>query len=169
MLQALFPCSRPCGANGVGSGHNQGFDGAAVVLVMLNNGPANIRVDSVLLGDIVADFYMAALYLMGHGLTDVVEESSRLGYLYVGSDLRGDHPRQQRYLHRVLQDVLTVAVAVLQAAQELLKLRVEPLYTGIKGSLLSRLVYGLLNFYLGFTNHILDTGRMDASVLDELL
>jgi hypothetical protein len=71
-------------------------------------------------------------------------------------------------LERVLEDVLSIARAVAEPAQDLRELFVHLTAVRLEDGLLPRLLDVLFDLGLGAVVHLLDTGRMDASVLDEL-
>ena len=62
---------------------------------------------------------MAALYLVVNGLAQIVEQSRALGHIHVHAQLRGQQTCDMGDFYGVVQHVLTVAGAVLHAAQEL--------------------------------------------------
>ncbi len=69
--------------------------------------------------------------------------------------------------HRMLQDVLGIAGAELQLAQELDQLRVEPVHPGVEGGLLAGLPDIYLQFLGNLFDNLLDAPGMDAAVGDE--
>ena len=72
------------------------------------------------------------------------------------------------YFHRVLKHVLSVACSVLQAAEELYKLRMQVMYTDIECSLLAGFLDRVIYFARSLFYCFLDTRRMYTSVYDEL-
>ena len=83
-----------------------GLDGVEDVLFFLKL-PAELH----------AQVDMGALVLVVQGLADVVEQSRPLGGVDVQSQLRGHEARDVADLDGVLEDVLPVAGAVMEAAQ----------------------------------------------------
>ena len=72
-------------------------------------------------------------------------------------------------LERVLEDVLTVARPISQATEHPHELLVELAAVRLEHGLLAGLHHVLLELGLGLVVHLLDSSRMDASVLDELV
>ena len=69
-------------------------------------------------GYLGANLGVGARDFVGKGLPDVVEQAADLGDLDVGPGFGGEHSGQQPHLHRVLQHVLAVAVAILELPQQ---------------------------------------------------
>ena len=136
--------------------------------MVLHDCPLNLRGNAVSAGYVCANLRVGALHLVGQGLAYVVQETADFGNLYVDSHLGGEHPGQQGYLHAVLEDVLSVAVAVLQPAQELDQLRVHAAHTGLEYSFLSLLADVFLHLLSGLLHHFLYASGMDPTIRYEL-
>ena len=111
---------------------------------------------------------MGALHLMVHSLADVVQQARPLGGLHVGAQLGGHQAGNVAYLDGVLQNVLTVAGAVPQAAQHFLQLRVQAPDAGLQHGALALGADGGLHLPPGLFHHLLNMGGMDAAVGNEL-
>ena len=72
-------------------------------------------------------------------------------------------------LDGVVQHILTVGGTVLLTAQNLNKLRIQVVNTGLVAGPLALLTDGAVHFLPGLLHHILDTGGMDPPVGNELL
>ena len=111
---------------------------------------------------------MRALDLVRDRLPDVVQDRGALRRLHVRVELGRHQPDQVDDLERVLEHVLPVARPVVETAEQLDDLLVELAAVGLEDRLLARLDDVLLDLGLGLVVHLLDAGRLDAAVLDEL-
>ena len=112
---------------------------------------------------------MRALDLVAHRLADVVEQRGALGRLHPGSELGGHEPAEVHDLERVLQDVLAVARPVPEPAEDLDELLVQLAAVRLEDRLLAGLPDVLVELRLRLVVHLLDPGRVDTAVLDELV
>ena len=135
---------------------------------MLRDGPADGLGHAILLGDIAADVGVRALDLVGHRLADVVQQGAGLADLDVGADLGGQHRGDPRGEHAFLEDVAAVAGAEAQVAQLLDQLWVQAAHTGLKHRLFARFLQDLVHLLAGLLHHLLDTGRVDAAIDNQL-
>jgi hypothetical protein len=106
---------------------------------------------------------------MRHGLSDVVQQRSTGRAARVGAQLRREHRGEPRALDRVMQDVLPVARAELQPAEQLHELRVERADVRLEDGLLPHLDHVLVDLRLRLVERLLDPGRMDPTVLKQAL
>ena len=111
---------------------------------------------------------MAALDLVIDGLADIVQETGALCDVYLNAELRCKQTGNVRHLDGVLQDVLTVARAVLHASEQLHELGIKAVDVGFKHGTLALGLYRCVDFLLRLGDHFLDARRMDASVGNEL-
>jgi hypothetical protein len=111
---------------------------------------------------------LGALDLVRHRLAHVVEKRGALRRLDARPELRRHHAGEVGALEGVLEDVLTVARAVAEAAQHLHELLVHLAAVRLEDRLLPSLPDEVLDLRLRAVVHLLDAGRMDAPVLDEL-
>ena len=119
--------------------------------------------------EVAADQRVRALDLVRDGLADVVQQRGAARGLGRGAELVGHHRGEVGALDRVREHVLAVARAVLQAAEDLRELGVEALDVGVEARLLAGLGDVALQLGLGLVVGLLDPGRMDAAVLEQLL
>ncbi len=112
---------------------------------------------------------MRALDLVRHRLADVVQERGALRGLDARAELAGHDPGEVHDLERVLQHVLAVARPVAELPEHLHELLVELAAAGLEDRLLARLADVILQLRLREVVHLLDPGRVDATVLDQLL
>ncbi len=82
---------------------------------------------------------MRAFHLVGHRLAEVVQERRPLRRLHGRLELGRHDPRQLDDLERVLEDVLAVARAEAQPAEDLHQLLVQLTAVGLEDGLLARL------------------------------
>ena len=114
------------------------------------------------------DERVRALDLVRHRLADVVQHRRALRRLDAGAELGGHDAGEVDDLERVLEDVLPVARAVAEAAEDLHELLVERAAVRLEDRLLARLADDLLDLRLRLVVHLLDPRRVDAAVLDQL-
>ena len=112
---------------------------------------------------------MSALDLVRHRLADVVKEGGAPRRLDRGAELGGHDAREVDDLERVLEDVLPVARAVAEPSEDLHELLVELAAVRLEDGLLSGEPDVIFELGLREVVHLLDAGRMDAPVLDQLL
>lgn len=111
---------------------------------------------------------MRTLHLVVDGLADIVQQACALGGVNIRAQLGGHHARKVRDLDGVLQDVLAVTRAVMQAAEHLHKLGVQAADAGLQhGALALRLDDGV-HLAAGLVDHLFNVRGMDAAVGDEL-
>jgi hypothetical protein len=91
-----------------------------------------------------------------------------LGDLHVGAELGGHETGEVGDLDRVVEHVLPVAGAELEAPEGLDELGRHPVHVGVEAGLLAGLLHGGLDLGLGLRVHLLDARRVDAAVGDEL-
>src|SRR5579884_3289030 len=111
---------------------------------------------------------MRPLDLVCHRLADVVQHRRALRRLRACAQLRRHDAREVHDLERVLEDVLPVARAEAQPAENLHELVVERSAVRLEHGLLAGLPYELLELGLRLVVGLFDPRRMDAAVLDQL-
>ena len=97
-----------------------------------------------------------------------MEKRGTLRRLHARFELRGHDPREVDDLERVFEDVLPVARAVLEAAEDLGQVLVHLAAVGLEDRLLAGSHDVFLELRLRLVVHLLDPRRMDPAVLDEL-
>lgn len=98
-----------------------------------------------------------------------MQKTGTLGGRGIKPKLGGHDAAQLRDLLGVLQDVLTKRGAIAQSAERLDDLGVKVVDAGVKGGLLASLLNPLVYESLGLLVHLLDAGRVNAAVGDEVL
>src|SRR3954469_16569565 len=111
---------------------------------------------------------MRALDLVRHRLAEVVQQRGALRRLHARLQLGGHDPDEVDDLERVLQDVLAVARAELEPAEDAHDLLRELTAVGLEDRLGAGLRDLLLDLRLRLVVRLLDPGRVDAPVLDQL-
>ena len=106
---------------------------------------------------------------MVHGLAQVVEQTGALGDGDVLAELGGHEAGQLGDLDGVVVDVLAVAGAVLHAPDELDQLGMQAHDVGLQHGALALGLDGGVDLALGELDHLLDAGRVDPPIEDELL
>jgi hypothetical protein len=137
--------------------------------VVRGDGLADLFRFAVLLGQLDAELGVGAFGVPIDGLADVVEQAGPQGDVRVEADLAGHHGREHGHLLGVLEDVLAVARPVLELAQELDELRVDVADLELQDGRFALLLDLLLELGLDRLDDVLDAGRVDAAVGDELL
>ena len=154
----------------VGGLDDHGLDRLRLDLVVVRFHRVGHRLGlAVLAGQLAADQSVRPLDLVGHGLADVVQQRGSTGGLRAGPQLLGHHRGQLRDLDRVGQDVLPVARAEPEASERLRQLGMHALHAGLEHGLLTHLDDAVLELGLRLVVHLLDAGRVDAAVLEQLL
>ena len=105
---------------------------------------------------------------MVDGLADVVQQAGALGDLEVGAELGGHDAGQMGDLDGVVEHVLAVAGAELEAPEGADQLGRHAVDVGVEAGLLAGLFDDGLDLGLGLIVRLLDAGRVDAPVGDEL-
>ena len=170
LLERLAAGARPGAGERVGGLDDDGLDGLRLDLVVV--GLHRVRDGlglAVPAGQVAADERVRALDLVRDGLADVVQQRGAARGLGLAPSSVGHHRRQVRALDRVREHVLAVARAVLQAAEDADQLGVEALDVGVERRLLAGLDDVALELGLGLVVGLLDPGRVDAAVREELL
>src|SRR5581483_11013642 len=115
-------------------------------------------------GDLGPDDRVGPLDFVRDGLADVVQERPALRDLRVDAELGGERPRDVGRLNQVLEHVLAVRRAVLEAPQQPDHLRVHVGDPDGHHGLLARPADLLLDLPLRALVHLLDTGGVDPAV-----
>ena len=123
----------------------------------------------VLPGKVGAQLHMAALHLVVDGLAQVMQKTCPLCQGHIHAQLRSHQSGNVRHLDGVVQHVLTVRGAVLLTTQNLHQLRVQVVHAGFVAGSLAFLPDGAIHLFPSLLHHILNAGRMDPAVGNELL
>src|SRR4029453_299809 len=110
-----------------------------------------------------------SLDLVGEGLADVVQEPAPLGQGDVHAQLGGHDAGQVGGLDQVAEYVLAVGGAVLEPSQHADQLGVQVGDADLEAGVLAGPAHLPLDLLLGPFVGLLDAGRMDAAVGDQLL
>src|SRR5579872_4731560 len=169
-LERVAASSRPGAGNGVGSLHQESLDGLRLFLeVVSGDGMHHLGRLTEPFGDVGADESVGPLDLMRDALAEIVQQPGATRHVDVGAHLSGHHGAEVRDLDRVLQHVLTHAEAEVQAAKRLEEVGVEAVHAGLEGGTLALLLDDRLNLGSRLLHHLLDAGRVDTPILDELV
>ena len=107
------------------------------------------------------------LDLMGHGLADVVKQARSLGCLDVLSQFRSHQTAEMSHLQGMLEDVLRVAVPEMQPTQHFGHLRMDRRLASLVDRVLALAEDKVIHLNCDCSDHLLDTGRVDAAVEDQ--
>ena len=119
--------------------------------------------------DLGADDRVRALDLVRHGLTDIVQERTTPGELNVGTQLGGDDAGNVGRFDDVLEHVLPVRGSVLEPAEDPDELGVHVGDPGLEHGPFATLADLALDGLDRLGMDVLDPGRLDAPVQDQLL
>ena len=114
------------------------------------------------------DQRVRALDLVCHRLADVVEHCRTLRRLHARLQLRRHDSGEVHDLERVLEDVLAIARAEAEPAEDLHELLGEGAAVRLEDRLLARLAHDLLDLRLRLVVRLLDPRRVDPAVFEEL-
>ena len=141
------------------------MDGA-ILVVSAADGPMPQTREHILL---VADDGVGAFHLVIHRLADVVQQTDPLGLFLVHPQLGSHGAAEEGHFQGVLENVLTIAGAVLEPADQVDQLGVHAVGAHVKGGLLAGLADAGLDLFRDFFDHLFNAGRVDAAVGNELL
>ncbi len=110
---------------------------------------------------------MSALDFMVDSLADVMQQRPCLGGSDVSIELLREHAGQVRHLKGMLKDVLAIAGAEVEPAEERDEPRVETDDSRFVGRFFSFLLHHLPDILLSLLDGLLDLSGLDASVGDE--
>ena len=169
VLQRLAPGAGTCRRHGVRRLYEDGLNGLRLhVAVVCADGVAHTLRLAVLAGQLLADLRVRPVDLVVDGLADVVQQTGTAGHLGVRAELGRHDTGEMGYFDGVVQHVLSVACAELQTAESAHQLGGQTMDICVEAGLLSGLLDDGLDLGFGLSVGLLDAGRMDAAVGDEL-
>ena len=133
------------------------------------DGVANLGLLLVLLGELHTNHGVRQLRLIVRHLTDIVQETGATGVLGVQAQLCGHDTGQVGRLAGVLQEVLTIRRAVFHLTNQTNQLGVQAVDTEVDSRALADLDNLLFDLLLHLGYHLLDAGRVDATIGHELV
>ena len=140
LLERVAAGARACTGDGVGGLDDHGLDRARLDLAVVSLHRVGDRLGlAAAPGDLPADEGMRALDLVGDRLADVVQQRRPARGLDRGAEFVGHQRRELRALDQVVEDVLAVAGAEAQLAEQAQQLRVEAVDAGLERRLLALL------------------------------
>jgi len=169
-IDRVAPRARTAPRDGIRHLHDNRFgDLERVFVVMrlhrLNHALANVK----LLEDTAPDLDVRALNLVIDRLADVVQKRSGARNRLVNAELLREHAGEMRRLYRMLKQVLPVARAEVETAEERRQLRIKTDDTGLICRGFALLLHNIRNFGTSLLDDLLYLDRLDASVGDEFL
>jgi hypothetical protein len=120
-----------------------------------------------LLEDAAADLDVGAGDFMVESFADIVQECSGLGYLDIGAELLGYHAGDMGHLYGVLEDILAVAGAEMEPAQDEQYARIEADDATFIGGCFALFLYGLIYILSGLFHYLFYPSRLDAAIFYE--
>ncbi len=102
-----------------------------------------------------------------HRFADVVQQAGALGHAHVDAQFRGHQAHQMCDLDRVIEEVLRIAVAEMELAQQFHDSRVHGRQAGPRDRLLALAHDGFVHFLRHFRHDFVNARRVDASVLNQ--
>src|ERR1043166_1789909 len=142
---------------------------AGVVVVMIADRLEHLLRFAVAGRHLHAERGVRALLVVIDGLADVVEQAAALGHPLAHADLGRHHAAQVRDLHRVAQDVLPVARAVVEPSHELLELGVHAVRAHLEAGHLAHFDDLPVDLVANLGHHLFDARGVDAAVCDQPL
>src|ERR687898_3345266 len=169
-LERLPPRPRPAARDGVGGLGQHRLDGALLDLAVVGlDGMDDLGPLLEPAGQLGPDDGVRALDLVGERLADVVQEPAALGQGDVHAQLGGHDTGQVGGLDQVAEHVLAVGGAVLEPPQHADQLGVQVGDADLEAGVLAGPAHLPLDLLLGPVVGLLDAGRVDAAVGDQLL
>ena len=102
------------------------------------------------------------------GLADVVKQPHPAGKFFLQTQFRGHHAAQGTDLDRMLKNVLRIAGTIFQSPQIFNQLPMDAVDSQIEGCLFACFLNRSIHLLTDFFDHILNAGRMNASVGNQL-
>src|SRR5829696_7014782 len=169
-LEGLAAGPWPAAGDGVGGLGEHGLDGALLDLAVVGlDGVDDLGPLLEPAGQLGPDDGVRPLDLVGEGLADVVQEPAALGQGHVHAELGGHDPGQVGGLDQVAEHVLAVGGPVLEPAQDADQLGVQVGDADLQAGVLAGPADLALDLLAGSVVGLLDAGRVDAAVGDQLL
>ncbi len=112
---------------------------------------------------------MGSFHLMIHCFADIMQETRTLGHADIQTQFSGKESGELRYFHGMLQYILSVAGTIVQFAKKLDQLRVNTVHADFQCGGFPLLFNSGIHFFSCLLYHLLDSGRMNAAIHDELL
>ena len=137
-------------------------------MVVRGDGVDHLGRHAVAPGKLGPQHGVGAFHVVIHGLAQVVQQPGGLRDIHVRAQLRGQHARQVRHFHGVLELVLPVGGAELESAEHLHDLWVQPGHASIVGGLLAGIRDDAFHFLLLLLEDLFDVRRVDAAILHQL-
>src|SRR3989344_6441918 len=162
--------TRAAAGNGVGDLHYHGFRRLIrVFLVVRLHRLDYALVHAELLKDAAAYLHVRTRHFMVDSLSDVVEQRPRARDGRVSAQFFRKHAGEMRHLDRVVEDVLAITRAEVEAAEDHKELRVQIRDAGLICGLGPFLFDDGINLSLGFLHGLFYFFRLYAAVENEIL
>ena len=168
VLERLAAGAGTGGGDGVGRLHEHGLDGLRLHVLVVRLDGVHTLCDSRYFSRAARDDGVRAVDLVVIALPMSCSRPARLAIFDVGAQLGGHDAGEVRDLDGVVEHVLAVARAVLEAPEHLDQLGVQAGHVGVEAGLLAGLFHLLLDLCLGLAVGLLDARRVDAPVGDEV-
>src|SRR5215212_6728193 len=169
-LEGLAAGPWSAAGDGVGGLGEHGLDGALLDLAVVGlDGVDDLGPLLEPAGQLGPDDGVRALDLVGECLADVVQEPAALGQGDVHAQLGGHDAGQVGRLDQVAEHVLAVGGAVLEPPEHADQLGVQVGDADLEAGVLAGPAHLALDLLAGPVVGLLDAGRVDAAVGDELL
>ena len=133
------------------------------------DGIADVRFFLVFLRHLHAQQRVRQLGIFLADLADIVQQAGALGRFGIEAQFRGHRGADIGHLAGVLQQVLSIGTAVLHAADQADKLRMQAMDAQIDASALASLHDLIVQLLAHLFDHLFDAGRMDTAVGHQLM
>ena len=111
---------------------------------------------------------MGAFNLVVERFADIMQQTCSSCNGGVKTQFGSHHTGKVRNFQRVVEDILSIAGAVTQPTKQLNKLMVNAVYAGSKHGAFALGFNGRIHFAAGFLNRLLNSGRVDSAIRDQL-
>src|SRR5690606_9822121 len=168
-LERLAPRSRTGRGDGIGRVDDDGVERLGPLeVVVVGDGVDDLARLAEAPAEVGADLGVRSLDLAVDRLADVVKQAGAPRHGLIDPQLGGDDAREVRHLHRVLEDVLAVARAELQAPEQLHQAWLEADHGRVARRFVTAFADVSLHVVLRLLHDFLDARRVDAPVGDQL-
>ena len=133
------------------------------------NGVNNGRVLFILSGNVHTNGNVAALYLVVQRLANVMQQAGTLCLGDVHVKLCGQNAGKICHFQRMVQHILAIAGAVVQAAQQLYNIGVQAVQAHVHHCFFALALHGKLQLAAAFINRLLNARGVDAPIADQAL
>ena len=127
----------------------------------------NDRILAILLGNLRAKLHMAAFLLEVNSLADIMQKTCPLRKLLIQAQLRRHDAGKRSDFHRMLKNILTIAVPVAQRTDKTRQLPVHPVDSQLEDRLIADLHNGLIQLLGYLIYYFFNAARLNTAILHQ--